>query len=101
MGDPDIAPGAGEVGEKAERPPRAEEVVYLEWNGAVFARYAPLSFFRYAGVHFYWKGTGTVRESRTCGFWLHFNHLKLVAKIPSPVPSEGEKDDVLSSARSV
>ena len=94
-------PGAGEVGAEVECPPRAEEVVCPGWNGAVFARYAPLSFFRYAGVLFYWKGTGTVRESRTCGFWPHFNHLKLVAKIPSPVPSEGEKDDVLSSARSI
>lgn len=70
------------VADQQEVPARAEEVVYLKWT-------SPLSHntrryhFRFEGIDFYWKGTGTVKETRTCGFFCHFNHLKLVARLPS------------------
>ena len=66
---------------KPTPPATADETIYLRWT-------SPLSLqtrryhFNYLGLDFYWKGTGTVRESRRCGLWLRFNHLKLVAKLP-------------------
>ncbi|TID14491.1 hypothetical protein E2P81_ATG08445 [Venturia nashicola] len=41
--------------------------------------------FQQGGIDFYWKGTGTVKEGRICGACLHFNHLKLMARLPFTV----------------
>jgi hypothetical protein len=63
-------------------PERADEVVYLRWTSP-FSRQTRRYHFQYAGIDFYWKGTGTVKEPKRCGGLLRFNHLKLVAQIPA------------------
>jgi hypothetical protein len=101
--DPDVVEDDNQVDDTAEKdsngfdpgyrnaPARAEEVVYLNWTSP-FSRNTRQYHFRYAGLDFYWKGTGTVKETRKCGFFLHFNHLKLVAQLPSPAgESQGER----------
>ncbi|KAF2739769.1 hypothetical protein EJ04DRAFT_519409 [Polyplosphaeria fusca] len=60
---------------------KADEVVYLKWVSP-FSKDTRKYHFRFHGIDFYWKGTGTVKESRTCGWFVHFNHLKLVACLP-------------------
>ncbi|KAH7083229.1 hypothetical protein BKA63DRAFT_502518 [Paraphoma chrysanthemicola] len=64
------------------KPERADEVVYLKWTSPL-SRQTRRYHFQYAGIDFFWKGTGTVKETRRCGGLLRFNHLKLVAQIPS------------------
>lgn len=68
--------------EARETATRADEVVYLKWTSP-FSKNTRRYHFRYADIDFYWKGTGTVKESRRCGIWCHFNHLKLVAQLPT------------------
>jgi tRNA(Leu) C34 or U34 (ribose-2'-O)-methylase TrmL len=61
--------------------PIIDEVVMLDWVSPISTdprRY----HFRFRGMDFYWKGTGTVKESRFCGMWFRYNHLKLVIKVP-------------------
>jgi hypothetical protein len=77
--DPDLLE---EPGFKPERPATAEEVVYLRWMSPL-SRHTRNYHFQYAGIDFYWKGTGSVKELRLCGFLLRFNHLKLVARLPA------------------
>jgi hypothetical protein len=62
-------------------PARANEVVHLTWTSP-FSRHTRRYHFSFRGTDFYWKGTGTVHESRRCGMFLRFNHLKLVVKVP-------------------
>lgn len=92
--DPDVLDdlGYGEDGEIIE-PARAEEVVYLKWERP-FSRHTRRYHFQYAGVDFYWKGTGTVKKSGSCGFFVRFNHLKLVAKIPVAAASKKDRPEV-------
>jgi hypothetical protein len=73
--DPDVL-------EEASVPTTADEVVYLRWQKPL-SRHTRRYHFQYAGIDFYWKGTGSVQESRFCGLLLRFNHLKLVAKLPA------------------
>jgi hypothetical protein len=61
--------------------PLVEEVVYFSWHSP-FTHKTRLYRFNYDGLEFYWKGTGTVKESRTCGWWLRFHHVKLCVRIP-------------------
>lgn len=70
-------------------PVKADEVVYLRWARPL-SRHTRCYHFHYAGIDFSWKGTGTVSESRTCGLFLRFNHLKLVAKLPGTANARGE-----------
>lgn len=75
-----------ELATHSTRPPIAaddiiDEVVYFSWISPFTHRTRDYRF-QYCGIDFYWKGTGTVKEGRTCGSFLHFNHLKLVARIP-------------------
>ncbi|ORY13056.1 hypothetical protein BCR34DRAFT_278019 [Clohesyomyces aquaticus] len=72
-------------------PARAEEVVYLTW-ASPFSRDPRRYYFQYSGLEFVWKGTGTVKETRTCGFWLKYNHLKLVARLPISQDSKAESE---------
>lgn len=72
---------------------RAEEVVYLKWTSP-FSRNTRRYHFKYANVDFYWKGTGTVKETRKCGFFCHFNHLKLVAQLPTSKEDTGPPPEV-------
>ncbi|KAH7135953.1 hypothetical protein B0J11DRAFT_502751 [Dendryphion nanum] len=72
---------------------RANEVVYLKWTSP-FSRNTRRYHFRYADIDFYWKGTGTVKESRRCGLWCHFNHLKLVAQLPTSKEEPGFQPEV-------
>jgi hypothetical protein len=76
--DPDVAKDSSV---KSGEPAMANEVVYLRWKNPL-SRHTRCYHFHYAGIDFFWKGTGSVQESRTCGFMLRFNHLKLVAKLP-------------------
>jgi hypothetical protein len=87
--DPDVLE---KPGFEPERPVMAEEVVHLRWMNPL-SRHTRCYHFQYAGIDFYWKGTGSVKESRVCGFFLRFNHLKLVARLPSTTP-ETEKAQV-------
>lgn len=70
------APAAGRV--RA----RADHAVLLRWTRPL-SRHAREYAFRFCGVEFYWKGTGTVGEARRCGWMLRFCHLKLVARGPA------------------
>ncbi|KAI4611842.1 uncharacterized protein J4E87_010444 [Alternaria ethzedia] len=47
---------------KLEEPATADEVVYLRWKNPL-SRQTRCYYFHYAGIDFFWKGTGTVRES--------------------------------------
>ncbi|KAH7396704.1 hypothetical protein DE146DRAFT_47084 [Phaeosphaeria sp. MPI-PUGE-AT-0046c] len=82
--DPDV------VVVKDTKPVRADEVVYLSWTSP-FSKHTRRYHFRYRDVDFYWKGTGTVRESRACGWFLRFSHLKLVARVPCIGSGDDEK----------
>ncbi|EUC49122.1 hypothetical protein COCMIDRAFT_85488 [Bipolaris oryzae ATCC 44560] len=76
--DPDVL----EVkGLESEKPAVAEEVIHLRWISPL-SRHTRCYHFHYLGIDFYWKGTASVRESRACGLFLRFNHLKLVARLP-------------------
>ncbi|KAF3050341.1 hypothetical protein E8E11_006182 [Didymella keratinophila] len=74
--DPD-ASGAEMEGQKVA----ADEVVTLRWTRP-FSRQTRTYTFVFRGMVFKWKGTGTVREDRKCGWMLRFCHLKLVASVP-------------------
>jgi hypothetical protein len=78
-------------------PVRANEVVTLRWTSP-FSRQTRTYHFSYRGLDFSWKGTGTVKESRRCGMFLRFNHLKLVVKVPlSPVPQEKDNEKSITA----
>ncbi|KAI4925345.1 hypothetical protein J4E85_007224 [Alternaria conjuncta] len=47
---------------KLEEPATAEEVVYLRWKNPLSC-HTRCYHFKYAGVDFFWKGTGTIKES--------------------------------------
>ncbi|KAF2786239.1 hypothetical protein K505DRAFT_330491 [Melanomma pulvis-pyrius CBS 109.77] len=75
--DPDV------FDEDEKSPPaRADEVVYLKWTSPL-SRHTRRYQFQYAGIDFFWKGTGSVKESRACGWSVKYNHLKLVALVPA------------------
>jgi hypothetical protein len=71
-------------------PAQAEEVLYLNWTSP-FSRDTRQYHFRFSGLDFCWKGTGTVKETRRCAFAVRFNHLKLVVHAPEPASEEQEK----------
>ncbi|KAF1922978.1 uncharacterized protein M421DRAFT_49582, partial [Didymella exigua CBS 183.55] len=73
--DPDVDAHA------AKQKARADEVVRLRWTQPL-SRQTRRYAFAFRGVEFWWKGTGSVREARTCGWLLRFCHLKLVATMP-------------------
>lgn len=88
--DPDvIARTNGKSGEAAT----ADDVVYLRWKNPLSC-HTRCYHFEYAGIDFFWKGTGTVKESRTCGVLLRFNHLKLVARLPVAEENKEEQGEV-------
>ncbi|KAG9187398.1 hypothetical protein G6011_05269 [Alternaria panax] len=74
-------------------PVTADEVVYLRWKKPL-SRHTRCYHFHYGGIDFFWKGTGSVRELRTCGLLLRFNHLKLVAQLPLNVEKKEQPDEV-------
>lgn len=89
--DPDVLEGEGI---ESKPPIEADEVVFLRWTNPL-SRHTRRYHFEYAGIDFYWKGTGTVKESRTCGLFLRYNHLKLVAKFPGDEKeNDGERLEV-------
>ena len=67
----------------------ADEVVRLTWTSPL-SRHTRCYAFWFRGMEFQWKGTGTVREQRKCGWMLRWCHLKLVARVPVDV---GEKEE--------
>lgn len=78
--DPDV-PASVAHESKPKDPVVADEAVSLRWSSPL-SRQARRYHFQYAGIDFYWKGTGTVKETRKCGLLLRYAHLKLVAKLP-------------------
>ena len=66
---------------KPLKQPLVDEEVHFWWHSP-FTHKTRHYNFTYAGLEFYWKGTGTVKESRTCGFWLRFHHVKLCVRVP-------------------
>jgi len=58
-----------------------DEVVRLAWMSPL-SKDARLYQFQYADLEFSWKGTSTLKETRRCGFFLRYHHLKLVVKVP-------------------
>ncbi|KAF2460411.1 hypothetical protein BDY21DRAFT_369429 [Lineolata rhizophorae] len=64
---------------------RADEVVYLTW-ASPFSLDTRQYQFQYRGIDFCWKGTGTVEVERhpKLAFIVHYNHLKLVARVKVP-----------------
>ncbi|KAF2092651.1 hypothetical protein NA57DRAFT_62178 [Rhizodiscina lignyota] len=79
---------------KTMAPTAADEVVYLSWTSP-FSHHTRRYHFHFRGVDFYWKGTGTVKESHFCGIFVRFNHLKLVAKVPLYNDTDGDEGDAL------
>jgi hypothetical protein len=75
--DPDIIPPSPK-----NTPAYATEIVHLHWSSP-FSFHTRQYHFSFRGTTFSWKGTGTVNESRRCGMFLRFNHLKLVARVPA------------------
>lgn len=94
--DPDTASveaGAGEAGEAGQtRKVKADEVITVRWTRPLSTQTRTYAF-TFRGVRFQWKGTGSVRESRRCGWMLRFCHLKLVASVPVDGPAKGSEDD--------
>ena len=88
--DPDVV---ARTNGKLEEPATADEVVYLRWKSPL-SRNTRCYHFQYVGIDFFWKGTGTIKESRTCGVLLRFNHLKLVARLPVTEKKKEERDEV-------
>lgn len=88
--DPDVFPVVVNEDEKARagEKVRADEVVYLTWLTPL-SHHTRCYAFHFRGVEFRWKGTGTVKEGRRCGWMVRFCHLKLVAR----VPCDGEGDE--------
>jgi hypothetical protein len=86
--DPDV------VHEKGNQA-RAEEVVYLTWTNPL-SRHTRRHHFRYADIDFYWKGTGSVKDTRSCGWGVRYNHLKLVAMVPATLKTDDENGDGLT-----
>ena len=80
--DPDVVET-----QRKDKPVTADEVVYLRWTNP-FSRQTRKYHFQYADIDFYWKGTGSIRETRACGLFLKWNHLKLVAVIRSSFKNE-------------
>lgn len=74
--------------QRKDVPARADEVVYLKWMSPL-SRHTRRYHFQYAGIDFYWKGTGSVMERRACGFLVKYNHLKLVAMVPDISEKDG------------
>lgn len=58
----------------------ADEVVYLRWQSPFSSNTRRYSF-KFRGIDFSWKGTGTVKESHFFRAFVRFNHLKLVARV--------------------
>jgi hypothetical protein len=90
--DPDIILNAAH--EKSNQA-RADEVVYLTWTNPL-SRHTRRYHFRYANIDFYWKGTGSVRETRSCGWGVRYNHLKLVAMVPATLKMDEENGEGLT-----
>ena len=53
-----------------------------------FSHKTRLYRFEHAGLDFYWKGTGTVKETKTCGWFMRFHHLKLCVRVPIVATSD-------------
>ena len=68
----------------------ADEVVHLRWHNPL-SKQTRTYVFEFRGIEFQWKGTGTVRESKKCGWMLRFCHLKLVARVPLGVVEKTEQ----------
>ncbi|PWW74490.1 hypothetical protein C7212DRAFT_298201 [Tuber magnatum] len=65
-----------------------EGSLLMKWSGWLTREYG----FKWRGVEFVWKGTGTVRdEKKYWGPLSRYNHLKLVAKIPEEPEEEVEE----------
>lgn len=94
MAEPDVfsmeGGGGGEAGQT--RKAMADEVVTVRWTRPL-SRQTRTYGFTFRGVRFQWKGTGSVRESRRCGWMLRSCHLKLVASVPVDGPGKGNDDD--------
>jgi hypothetical protein len=71
----------GPSSEKPLRQPIIDEEVQFSWHSPF--THKPRHYrFDYAGLEFYWKGTGTVKESKTCGWFMRFHHVKLCVRLP-------------------
>jgi hypothetical protein len=58
---------------------KADGVVYLAWEHP-FSRNTRQYHFRFSDLDFYWKGTSRVKKPGFCGFFVRYNHLKLIVK---------------------
>jgi len=76
--------------EKPIKQPIVDEEVHFSWHSP-FSHKTRLYCFNYAGLEFYWKGTGTVKETKTCGWFMRFHHLKLCMRVP--INATAEADD--------
>ena len=68
----------------AEKPPKqpiVDEEIQFSWHSP-FSHKTRLYRFDHAALEFYWKGTGTVKETKTCGWFMRFHHLKLCVRVP-------------------
>jgi len=79
--------GAQHPVEKPIRQPVIDEEVHFSWHSP-FSHKTRLYRFEHAGLDFYWKGTGTVKETKTCGWFMRFHHLKLCVRVPIVATSD-------------
>jgi hypothetical protein len=78
--------GIGKPPVKPLNGPLIDEEVNFKWHSP-FGRKPRHYQFTYAGAEFYWKGTGTVKEHRTCGWFMRYHHVKLCVRVPIDVIS--------------
>ncbi|CUS15351.1 unnamed protein product [Tuber aestivum] len=72
-----------------------EGSLLMKWSGWLTREYS----FKWRGIEFVWKGTGTVRdEKRYWGSLSRYNHLKLVVKIPEE-PEEKVEEEVTTETK--
>jgi len=67
------------------------KLTQLKWASPLSKKTRQYTF-THGPLTFHWKGTSTVQSTRAFKAWCRYNHLKLVAEIPSPAPAARSSD---------
>ncbi|KAL1591729.1 hypothetical protein SLS60_011728 [Paraconiothyrium brasiliense] len=90
---PDVLEIGPAATEKPVRPVQAEGVLYLNWDKPFSTRTREYRW-RYGGLEFRWKGTGRTEKTGFWGWFVKFNHLKLVAMLPEIIIGNSAQTEV-------
>ena len=74
---------------KATQPVDPSKLTQLKWADPLSKKTRQYTF-THGPLTFHWKGTSTVRSTRPFKAWCRYNHLKLVAEIPTPARSSAD-----------